>query len=167
MRLPRPTPGRVLRRKKVLEWPSPEPRPECPASLSPSPRRGEPERPAPRRGSPSVQRPGLLHTQLGLTPRSHHHQAQLVAWSPAPLPLVAQTSLHGRLGSHLCLGLQPSGRLPVLLSCILSLSQFRLGDTVTEKLLNRTLILQPDLETRSRRAVDAIWRRRASVQYNP
>ncbi|MGH0168826.1 UNVERIFIED_CONTAM: hypothetical protein FKN15_055665 [Acipenser sinensis] len=65
-------------------------------------------------GIPDTQAPCLELWLLGLTARSQHHQAQEVAWSPAPLPLVAQTSLHSRLGSHLCLGLQPTGRLPAL-----------------------------------------------------
>ncbi|MGH0167664.1 UNVERIFIED_CONTAM: hypothetical protein FKN15_052876, partial [Acipenser sinensis] len=68
----------------------------------------------PRPGLPDTQAPCLDLWLLGLTPRSWHHQAQEVAWSPAPLPLVAQTLLHGCLGLHLCLGLQPTGRLPVL-----------------------------------------------------
>ncbi|MGH0123184.1 UNVERIFIED_CONTAM: hypothetical protein FKN15_013688 [Acipenser sinensis] len=46
--------------------------------------------------------------------RSWHHQAQEVTWSSAPFPLVAQTSLRYHLGSHLCLGLQLTGRLPAL-----------------------------------------------------
>ncbi|MGH0118388.1 UNVERIFIED_CONTAM: hypothetical protein FKN15_023324 [Acipenser sinensis] len=90
--------------------PPPQPRPP-PLCHSPAPGGWFPQP-----GLPDTQAPCLDLWWLGLTPRSQHHQAQEVAWSPAPLPLVAQTSLHSRLGSHLCLGLQPTARLPALLT---------------------------------------------------
>ncbi|MGH0138613.1 UNVERIFIED_CONTAM: hypothetical protein FKN15_071675 [Acipenser sinensis] len=95
---------------KVRRPPSPQPRPP-PLCHSPVPGGWFPQP-----GLPDTQAPCLDLWSLGLTPRSQHHQAQEVAWSPAPLPLVAQTSLHSCLGSHLCLGLQPTARLPALLT---------------------------------------------------
>ncbi|MGH0166246.1 UNVERIFIED_CONTAM: hypothetical protein FKN15_075109 [Acipenser sinensis] len=108
---PEPHKGELPATKKggeVRRPPPPQPRPP-PLCHSPAPGGWFPQ-------------PGLSDTQaaclylwsLGLTPRLQYHQAQEVAWSPAPLPLVAQTSLHSRLGSHLCLGLQPTARLPAL-----------------------------------------------------
>ncbi|MGH0119337.1 UNVERIFIED_CONTAM: hypothetical protein FKN15_002140 [Acipenser sinensis] len=121
---PEPHKGELPAMKKGVEVRRPHPPQPQPPPLCHSPAPGG-----------WIPLPGLLDTQdpcldlwsLGLTPRSQHHQAQDVAWSPAPLPLVAQTSLHCRLGSHLCLGLQPTGRLPALYS---ELSAFILQDSL-------------------------------------
>ncbi|MGH0142423.1 UNVERIFIED_CONTAM: hypothetical protein FKN15_037656 [Acipenser sinensis] len=113
---------------------------KCPAPPQP--------RPPPQQSSPAlvgtVPCPVLVDTLpecmdlpvLDLVPRSGHHQAQLLTWSLAPLPLKPQTSRHGRVtslafplppavfplesqrslrrsrGSHLCLSLHRPGYRP-------------------------------------------------------
>ncbi|MGH0130675.1 UNVERIFIED_CONTAM: hypothetical protein FKN15_070393 [Acipenser sinensis] len=133
------------------ELPPPEPEGEelqlyeeeelkCPAPPQP--------RPPPQQSSPAlmgtVPCPVLIDTLpecmdlpvLDLVPRSGHHQAQLLTWSLAPLPLKPQTSrrgcvtslafplppavfplesqrsLHWSCGSHLCLSLHRPGYRP-------------------------------------------------------
>ncbi|MGH0133630.1 UNVERIFIED_CONTAM: hypothetical protein FKN15_075999 [Acipenser sinensis] len=124
----------------------------CPAPPQP--------RPPPQQSSPAlvgtVPCPVLVDTLpecmdlpvLDLVPRSGHHQAQLLTWSLAPLPLKPQTSRRGRVtslafplppavfplesqrslrrsrGSHLCLSLHRPGYRPTLcdlVSCDLPL----------------------------------------------
>ncbi|MGH0126930.1 UNVERIFIED_CONTAM: hypothetical protein FKN15_028003 [Acipenser sinensis] len=113
---------------------------KCPAPPQP--------RPPPQQSSPAlvgtVPCPVLVDTLpecmdlpvLDLVPRSGHHQAQLLTWSLAPLPLKPQTSRRGRVtslafplppavfplesqrslrqsrGSHLCLSLHRPGYRP-------------------------------------------------------
>ncbi|MGH0126269.1 UNVERIFIED_CONTAM: hypothetical protein FKN15_027919 [Acipenser sinensis] len=129
----------------------------CPAPPQP--------RPPPQQSSPAqvgtVPQPVLVDTLpecldlpvLDLVPRSGHHQAQLLTWSLAPLPLKPQTSRRGRVtslafplppavfplesqrslrrsrGSHLCLSLHRPGYRPTRRSPLAS----RLGPSSPDR----------------------------------
>ncbi|MGH0157963.1 UNVERIFIED_CONTAM: hypothetical protein FKN15_053551 [Acipenser sinensis] len=129
----------------------------CPAPPQP--------RPPPQQSSPAqvgtVPCPVLVDTLpecldlpvLDLVPRSGHHQAQLLTWSLAPLPLKPQTSRRGRVtslafplppavfplesqrslrrsrGSHLCLSLHRPGYRPTRRSPLAS----RLGPSSPDR----------------------------------